>query len=97
MLKTGFYVMYGIAILAFGAFMIEGLRQYSDLLIHLLLNGIGVGALLQALHALKTGEVVGEWGDVHREEHGLVFGLTVLVLFLASLAFSGFSLMALVY
>lgn len=97
MLKTGFYAMYGIAILAFGAFMIEGLRQYRTVLTHLWLNGVGLGALLQALRALRTGKVVGEMGYVHRDEHGLVFGLTVLVLFLAGLAFSGFSLMTLVY
>lgn len=53
----------------------------------LLLNGIGLGTMLRAIHGYRVGRVFLPPRTIRREEHELLFGVAVVVLFLIGLVF----------
>jgi len=93
MLKTAAYSLYVLAGLSFLAMGVDRLEPYSSILMPVILNGIGLGTILRTLHGYRVGRVYLPPRTIRREEHGLLFGVGIAVLFLIGLVFEVFGLL----
>lgn len=95
MLTTAFISLYVLALLSLGSIAIEATEPYTGLQLQLFLNGIGLGVLLHALHAHRSGVLEMPPFSHSRETGELMFRVNLFLMVLVGLMAEGVSLMLL--
>lgn len=95
MLRTAYIGLYVLALLSFGSIAIEATDPYTGLQLQLILNGIGLGVLLHALHAHRSGVLDIATHRQSRETSELMFRINLFLMVVAGLMAEAVSLMML--
>lgn len=97
MLKITFTSLYVLGLLSFCALAIESLAPYSGLLLQLFVHGLGLGLLLNTIHAHRTGVLVTMPHTPTRESGGLIYNVILVLLALLGLGLEGIGLLFLAF
>ena len=93
MLKTAYGSLYVMGLLSFGAIAIESLRPYTGVLLQLFLHGLGLGLVLHAIHAHRTGVLDMPPYTHTRETGGLFFNVLLVLMVFLGLGLEGIGLL----
>lgn len=93
MLKTAFISLYVAGVLSFGALAIGRADPYTGVLLQLFLNGLGLGLLLHAVHAHRSGVLHIPPYRHSRETGGLIYNVILVLMVLLGLGLEGLGLL----
>lgn len=97
MLKISFISLYVLGLLSFVAMAIESMAPYTGLLLQLFLHGLGLGVLLNAIHAHLTGVLITVAHTPTRESGGLIYNVVLVLMVLLGLGLEGVGLLFLAF